>query len=148
MNWPLIFLLSGFGAIIGAGSLFGATHGITAYVWVIVWVFSAIMIARRTPTKFFLHGFVAGAFANLACTIIQQAFFSTYEQYNPDLTGMQNQLPGGLSVQAVMLILAPFAAAISGSILGLFALLAHRLQTKKPRPADAASEPPVGPRHT
>jgi hypothetical protein len=60
MNWKLILLLSMFGLAMAFGTLLVIPPGVEPLLWPIVYVASAIVIARKAPGKFFLHGFLVG----------------------------------------------------------------------------------------
>jgi len=111
----------------GAASLCGWTSGREPWLWPLVWIFSAIVLARGVPERPFAHGFATGALASFVNSLLQVVFLPTYARHNPEISQMTTRLPAGLTVGQFFLLIAPFIAALSGAILGLLTLLARRL---------------------
>ena len=75
MNWKLIFTLSLFGVAMAIASLFDVTHGIEPFLWLIIFIVYAIVIAKKVGGKYFLHGFLVSFFNGVWIAIIHAAFF-------------------------------------------------------------------------
>ena len=130
MRWSRIGWLSGLGLLMGAASLYGWTRGREPWLWPLVWIFSAIVLARGVPGRPFAHGFTAGALASLVNSVLQVVFLPAYARHNPEVSQMATRLPAQLTVGQFFLVIAPFLAALSGAVLGLLTLLARRLMRR------------------
>ena len=84
MNWKLIVMLSLFGLAMAVLSLFGL--GIFEFViWLVIFVFYAVIIAKRAPGRYFLHGFLVSIVNSVWVTAIHAGFFSIYAKNNPQM---------------------------------------------------------------
>src|SRR5262245_36126241 len=82
MNWKLILTLSMFGVAMAVASLFGV--GLFEFVlWLAIFVLYAVIIAKRAPGKYFLHGFLVSVVNSIWVTAIHATFFSTYVKNDP-----------------------------------------------------------------
>ncbi len=114
----------------GIASLFGLTGRFEPVLWLLIFVFYAYIIARRT-SKWFLHGFLVSLVNGIWIAIIHSAFFSTYMENNPDMMAGYQKLPQFVSPQAMMLIMGPLIGAGTGLVAGLFAFIAGKLLAPK-----------------
>jgi hypothetical protein len=60
MNWKLVLLLSMFGLAMAITTAFVHLPNVEPILWVAIFVVCAVVIARRAPGRFFLHGFCVG----------------------------------------------------------------------------------------
>ena len=75
MNWKLILMLSLFGLAMAVLSLFGL--GIFEFIIrLVIFVLYAVIIAKRAPGQYFLHGFLVSSVNSIWVTAIHAAFFS------------------------------------------------------------------------
>ena len=131
MNWKLIFTLSLFGVAMAVASVFGLTRKIEPLLWLVIFVACAIFIARYCVAKYFLHGFLLSLIDGIWISLIHAAFFSTFIKNNPEMAAAFQNLPAGISLRVLNLIIGPIDGAIFGVVLGLFAWIAAKLLRKK-----------------
>ncbi len=60
MNGKLIFLLSLFGLAMAVGTVSVIPSKIEGVLWLPIFVTIALLVARRAPGQFFMHGFLIG----------------------------------------------------------------------------------------
>ena len=126
MNWKLILTLSLFGLAVAVFSLFGL--GIFEFViWFAVFVLYAVIIAKRAPGKYFLHGFLVSIVNSFWVTAIHATFFSVYVKNNPQ---MVQGVPPGMNPRIIMIVAGPIVGAVMGVIAGLFAWIASKIFRK------------------
>ena len=56
MNWKLVMQLSMFGLVMGIATVFVIPPAVEPLVWLAIFITCAVLIARRTTEKRFLHG--------------------------------------------------------------------------------------------
>jgi len=122
MNWKLIFVLSLFGLAMAVGSLFGLGLA-EPFLWLVIFIIYAWVIAKRAPSKYFLHGFLVSVVNSIWITAIHATFFSIYAKNNPQF--VQNA-PPGMNPRVLMIIMGPIFGAVFGLVAGLFAFIASR----------------------
>jgi hypothetical protein len=136
MNWKLIFVLSIAGVIDAIASAYGLLGKAEPVFWVLVWVLYALVIARKTTSRRFLHGFTVSVLNGIWIGLIHSAMVETYSANNPEMMESYRQMPGFLSAMppgTVMLIMGPVIGALTGLIAGGLAALAGKLM-KMPQP--------------
>jgi hypothetical protein len=121
MNWVLVALLSIPGLLMGLLSVRGHTRGIEPYLWIVLMVFAALVIARTAGAKYFLHGLSVGAAWGLLNGFTAAALFSSYAHHNPEIMVRLTSDGGSASYSPrVMFMLgAPMIGAAAGIVLGL-----------------------------
>jgi hypothetical protein len=127
MNWKLIIALSAFGLAMGFASVFGITAGIEGFLWLVIGIFIAVVIALRMPARPFLHGLLIGIIGGLVASFMQVIFFPTYLVNNPESAKQMAQIPGGLDPRFFVLMLAPIISIASGLILGILSWVAAKI---------------------
>ncbi len=127
LNWRIILLLSGFGLAMGIASVFGITTGIEGLLWLIIGIFSAVVIAMKVQSKHFLHGLLVGIIGGLVASFVQVIFFPTYLTNNPESAKEMTQIPGGPNPRFFVLMLAPIISVASGLILGALSWVAAKI---------------------
>ncbi len=136
MSWRLVFLLSLSGLAIGLATTFGLVHaGVEKFVWLVVVVLLAIVIARRAPRRPFVHGVFTGFLAGVLCLFVQGLMFDAYLAHNPSAAQSFQQLPRGMSPRVLMVVLAPLLGALYGVLVGLLAFAIARLTGRSRVPA-------------
>lgn len=130
MRWRLILTLSLFGVAMGVASVLGFTGRLEPLFWLIIGIFCAVVIGR-TPARHFRHGFMVGLLAGAFAPLIQALLFESYAANSPEITESFKQIPGGLSARTFILLTMPVISLLSGVVLGLLALVAGRLLTRK-----------------
>jgi hypothetical protein len=137
MNWPLVLALSGFGLVMGFATVFVIPPNLEPLFWLVIFVFCAIVIARVAAQKVFLHGLAVGLANSVWITATHVLFFETYLANHPQEAAMSASMPMGSEPRLLMTIMGPIIGAISGVVLGLFALVAAWLMGR----GRAASRP-------
>ncbi|HYE03411.1 MAG TPA: hypothetical protein VD963_09275 [Phycisphaerales bacterium] len=140
MNWPLVALLSLAGVMMGLLSVRGHTRGIEPYLWAVLAIFAAIVIARTAGGRPFLHGLATGAAWGLLNGAVAAALFPIYRRHNPEVmariagSGVQPGGPADDSSRWMFLLGALPIGLGTGLVLGLLALLAGRVIREAPSP--------------
>jgi hypothetical protein len=138
MNWKLILGLSIFGIAMGCASLFGLTRNIEPILWLIIFIFYAVWIAKRARGNHFLHGFLVSLINGIWISLIHFAFFDMFAENNPEMIAKFGNLPPSVSLRLMVLLVGPIVGAVFGVVAGLFALLAGKL------PGDKSAQPTPG----
>jgi hypothetical protein len=115
----------------GIASLFGYTQNIELLLWIIIALVAAVLIARTTTHKIFLHGVLAGVGMGLLNTMVQITFFSLYVQHNPYAASELEHFSDSFSPQWFLLITSPFVGGIYGSLIGALCVVASKFHHPK-----------------
>jgi hypothetical protein len=125
MNWKLVFQLSLFGLAMAIATVYVIDSSIEPFVWLIIFVFCAWVMARRLPNRHFVHGLMIGIVNSLWVTSAHIILFDTYvASHVKELESLQ-QLP--LSPRIMMACTGPVIGVVSGLVLGLFAFIAAKI---------------------
>jgi hypothetical protein len=135
MNWKLILQLSLFGLVMGVGTVWVIPSALEPFLWLVVLVVSAYLIATRAANRYFLHGVAVGLANSVCVTGAHVLWFSQYIANHPREAAMMQSMPLPTHPRLMMVITGPVIGLISGIIIGLFAVIAHRLATPRVRPA-------------
>jgi hypothetical protein len=127
MNWKLILALSLFGLAMAVGSLFGLGLA-EPILWLVIFIIYALVIAKRAPGKYFLHGFLVSVVNSVWITAIHAGFFSIYAKNNPQFV---QSTPPGMNPRLLMIIMGPFFGVLFGLVAGLFAFIASKIVKKQ-----------------
>ncbi|WP_428328284.1 hypothetical protein [Mucilaginibacter sp.] len=132
MNWKIIFQLSIFGLIMAFGTVSLIPQKVEPAFWLIIFIFCAWVIAKVCPGKYFLHGFLVSMANAVWITAVHVIYYKHYIMEHPDMASMNTQMPPSLAVhpRLLMVIAGPVFGALSGIILGLFALIASKIVKK------------------
>lgn len=103
--------------------------------WLAIFVFCAVVIARKAPGKPFLHGLLLGLLNSVWVTGAHLVFFDSYLARHAKEAAMAANSP--LPPRAMMAITGPVIGLVSGAVLGLFGVIATKL-LKRNEPAIAA----------
>ena len=139
MNWKLIFQLSLFGLAMGVGTVFFISSTAEPYFWLVIFVISAYFIATRASGRYFLHGVALGVANSIWITGAHVLLFARYIANHPREAAMMSSMPMPTHPRVMMLIMGPLIGVVSGIIIGLLAMLAHRLVAPRARPAVSSS---------
>lgn len=132
MNWKLIFQLSVFGLIMAFTTVWLIPEKIEPVFWVLIFIFCAWVIAKSCSGKYFLHGFLVSLVNCVWITTIHIIFYNDYIINHPSIAKMAEEHPFmPLHPRLAMLITGPVFGIISGIVLGIFALIASKLISKK-----------------
>jgi hypothetical protein len=124
MNWKLIFQLSVFGLIMAFGTVSLIPESREWIFWLVIFIFGALVIAKRCAGKYFLHGFFLSLVNCVWVTFAHVYFYSTYILHHADM-----KAPGALSThpRVWVLLIGPVSGVVSGLIQGLLAFLASKV---------------------
>ena len=139
MNWKLLFQLSLFGLVMGVGTVSVIPSTLEPFLWLVVFIVSAYLIATRATNRYFLHGVALGLANCVWVTGAHVLWFSQYIANHPREAAMMQSMPLPTHPRLMMVITGPVVGLISGIIIGLFAVIAHRLATPRARPAVSSS---------
>ncbi len=139
MNWKLLFQLSLFGLVMGVGTVSVIPSTLEPFLWLVVFVVSAYLIATRAANRYFLYGVALGLANCVWVTGAHVLWFSQYIANHPREAAMMQSMPLPTHPRLMMVITGPVVGLISGIIIGLFAVIAHRLATPRARPAVSSS---------
>jgi hypothetical protein len=119
MSWKLVFGLSLFGLAMGFATVFVIPSDIEPFVWLGIFVVCAVIIAKRAPSKYFLHGVCVSLVNSIWITGAHLAFFDKYIASHAREAAMVAKMGG--SAQLMMAATGPIVGLASGLVLGLFA---------------------------
>ncbi|MFD2148462.1 hypothetical protein [Mucilaginibacter antarcticus] len=125
IKWKLITQLSVFGLIMAFASVSVISTKMEPPFWLMTFIFSAFVIARVAPGKYFLHGFILAMFNSVWITLVHLYFYDSYAANHQDMMSMYGTHP-----RLMMLLLGPLFGVMFGIILGLFALIASKVVKK------------------
>ena len=125
MNWKLIVLLSLFGLAMAFATVFVIPSTVEPFCWLAIFPVCAYLIARRAPGSYFLHGLLVGLLNSVWITSAHALLFDQYIARHAREAEMMAQMP--LAPKAMMLITGPIVGVVSGIVLGILALIVHRL---------------------
>lgn len=132
MNWKLIFQLSIFGLIMAFGTVSLIPQNVEPAFWLVIFVFSAWVIARACPNKYFLHGFVTGLVNCVWITAVHFLFFQKYTAGHPQMDTLVNDMPASFSThpRIAMALAGLVLGILSAIIAGIFALVGSKIVSK------------------
>jgi hypothetical protein len=125
MNWKLVFQLSLFGLVMAVATVFVISSTVEPLCWLAIFPVCAYLIARRAPGMYFLHGLLVGILNSVWITSAHTLLFDRYIARHPREAEMIAQMP--LAPKVMMLITGPIVGVVSGIVLGILALIVHRL---------------------
>jgi hypothetical protein len=134
MNWRLIFQLSLFGLAMGIATVFLIPSSVEPFVWLVIFVISAYLIAMRAPSRPFVHGVLVGLANSLWVTASHLLLFHQYIARHPEQLAMMTSMPMYRHPRLLMLLTGPVIGLVSGCVLGIFAVIAVKLLGARTRP--------------
>ncbi len=137
MNWRLIFQLSLFGLAMGIATVFFLPSRIEPFVWFVIWIVSAYLIATRAFGRYFLHGLAVGIGNSIWITAVHVALFRAYADRHAEEIAMSATMGLPTHPRLMMALTGPAIGVVSGIIIGLLALLASKLVKRRATPAPA-----------
>jgi hypothetical protein len=138
MNGKLVVLLSAFGLVMGLATVFVVPSSVEPIGWLVVFLVSAYCIALYAPGRYFLHG-LAVSLAN--CVWVTGSHILLFNQYVANHAAemeMMRAMPMANHPRLLMLATGPVIGLVSGLVLGLFAVVAHKLVGVRNRPVGTA----------
>lgn len=130
MNWKYIIALWFLGIGMGVSSIFGVTHDVEPYLWILIGLIVPVVIAKNTSRKIFFHGLLAGLGIGVVHAVIQSIFFDLYLSTHSEMT-QQFQQQTFLSPRAFMIVVGPFIGIVYGAILGGLSVAAGKFFTPR-----------------
>jgi hypothetical protein len=127
MDWKLIFQLSLFGLAMAFATVFLIPPNIEPMCWLVIFLTSAYVIAKRRPTGRFVHGLLLGLANSVWITAAHILLFDRYIAGHAQEAAMMKSMPLADAPRLMMAITGPVVGLISGIIIGLLALAASRL---------------------
>jgi hypothetical protein len=126
MNWKLIFLLSLFGLAMGFATVFLIPTKIEPAFWLVIFLISAVLIAKRCASRLFLHGLLVGLVNSVWVTSAHVLFIERYLLSHAHEAAMLDSMTWPDSQQGEMALMGLGIGVISGVVLGLFAFVAGK----------------------
>jgi hypothetical protein len=130
MNWKLIFLLSLFGLAMAFATISLIPMTLEPVFWLVIFITCAWLIAKNTPGRYFLYGFLVSLVNCVWITGAHLYFHHAYLANHTDMAQRMADMPMGGHPLRLMLITGLFIGILSGLILGLFSYIASRLVKK------------------
>ena len=131
MNGKLILKLSLFGLAMGILTVFVIPSKVEPLFWMLIFIACAVIIARRAPGKYFLHGLCVSLLNSVWITGAHVLLFDAYVARHAAEAAMAKDFP--LGPRVMMLVTGPVIGLLSGLVLGLFAFISAKIM--KPAPA-------------
>lgn len=122
MSWKLVFALSLFGMAMGVATVYVVPSDREPLFWLGIFVVCAWLIAKRAPSKYFLHGMCTSLLNSVWITAAHVALFGKYvagHAREVALSGPLTQQVG--SVKIAMAVTGPVVGIVSGVVLGAIA---------------------------
>lgn len=127
MNWKLVASLAWIGPLMGALIVMGALpQGADRYVWSLIVLASAFIIARREPAHPVKYGFLIGLWNGATSTLVQAFLVKQLVANNPWITARFANAPKGFDMEFFVFMLVPFIGVTGGGITALVSLLFRR----------------------
>ena len=125
MNWKLVLQLSLFGLVMAFATVFVVGPMVEPLCWLVIFPTCAYLIARRAPGSFFLHGLLVGILNSVWITSVHVLLFTRYLAGHPREAELMAQMP--LAPKVMMVVTGGIVGVVSGIVLGILALIVHRL---------------------
>ena len=135
MNWKLIAQLSVFGLVMGVLTVFLIPSTIEPFFWLAVFIVSSWLIATRCSGSYFAHGVLTGIANSVWVTSAHVLLFRQYVARHPAEMASMASMPFSTHPRVLMALTGPVIGVISGIVLGLFAVVAHKITAMRARPA-------------
>lgn len=133
MNWKVVLQASMFGLAMGLATVFLIPSRIEPLFWLLVFVVTAYLIARRCSGRYFVHGVLVGLANSVWVTASHVLLFDRYIANHPEEAAMMSSMPMPDSPRLMMLLVGPIIGLISGAIIGLLAVIAARMPSSRAR---------------
>jgi hypothetical protein len=125
VNWKLVFLVSGFGFVMGIATVFVIPPAAEPFCWAVILLISAYLLARHAPGLYFVHALAVGLLNSVWVVSAHMFWFERYLAGHPREAAMLIRMP--LTPRAMMAVTGPLVGLVSGAILGLLTLIAQRV---------------------
>ena len=138
MNWKLIFQLSLFGLAMAVATVFWVPSNVEPFLWLVIFVICAYLIAARAGGNPFGHGVLVGLANSVWVTSAHVLLFNQYIASHAKELEMMRTMPMAWSPRLLMTVTGPIIGIVSGIVLGIFALIASRIVRRRTAAASAA----------
>jgi hypothetical protein len=125
MNWKLIVALSMFGLVMAIGTISMIPMHVEYFLWPVIFILCALIIAKNAPSKFFLHGFLVCILNCVWITAAHAIFFNSYMMHHPEMAQMKMPMPD--HPRRMMVLFGPVVGVVSGIIVGSLSWLASKI---------------------
>ena len=125
MSWRLVLTLSLFGAAMAVATVYVIPSQVEPAFWLAIFVVCALVIARRAPSRPFLHGLAVSVVNSVWITAAHVLLYDAYVARHAREAAMAAQMP--LPPRVMMAVTGPLIGVLSGLVLGTFAVIATRL---------------------
>lgn len=130
MNWKLILKLSLFGLFMAVATVYFIPSKIEPVFWLVIFIFTAYIIAKNCTEKYFLHGFLVSLCNCVWITAAHILLYSTYVANHQQEAEMASRMPMPTHPRLMMLIMGPIIGIVSGLVQGLFSFIASKIVKK------------------
>lgn len=120
-----------FGLAMAIGTVYFIPSNIEPYLWLIIFIICAYIIAKQCSEKYFLNGFMISIFNCVWVTAAHVLLFSNYIEHHPEEASMMSKMPMPTHPRMMMLMMGPIIGIVSGLVQGLFSYLAALILKKK-----------------
>lgn len=127
MNWSLIFSLSLFGFLMAIATTFLIPFEVAIFVWVVIFLVCAVIIAKNTGEHYFLHGLYTGIALSAWAALIHFALFTKFIFANGWVAGTTSHLPSIAPPRVMIVIYQLLIGVASGVVLGLLSSAASKI---------------------
>jgi hypothetical protein len=115
------------------GTIYFIPNIIEPVLWIIIFLFSAYVIAKFCKGRYFLNGFMVSILNGIWIGVIRFIFFDAYLNFHPELASkMTDSSPE--AIRYGFLIFQLIFGVLCGLLLGLFSWGASKIVKKKPAP--------------
>ncbi len=125
MNWAIVLKLSLFGLAMAFATVFFISSAVEPFFWLVIFIVCAIIIARQSGGRNYLHGQMVGIVNSVWVTGAHVVFFDQYVARHA--AEVQAFASAPLPPRVMMAIVGPVIGIVSGAVLGLFAVIAAKL---------------------
>ena len=136
MNWKLCVFLSVLGLLVGMVTISIVPSTIEPFLWLGVFLITAVLTAKYAPGKYFVHGFLISILNSIWVTLAHVSRYDDYVAAHPEWLQMLQNLPPGIAKDPRMLMVPVgiISGVLSGVVLGLFCWVTNKFV--KPTPVD------------
>ena len=132
MNARLVLLLSMLGLAMAFGTVFFIASNIAPFAWLAIFLVCAWLIATRAGSKPFRHGLAVGLLNSVWVTSAHILLFRQYAASHPEEMEAMRSMPLAESPRLMMAITGPIIGLVTGVVLGVLALGATKLVSRRP----------------
>lgn len=129
MNWKLIVYLSLFGLLMAVGTVYWIPANAEPWLWLVIMLLCAYLIATKAPGQFFLHGFLVCllncVWITAAHIILSAHYLASHAEEAKQYVQMNEKFH--VTPAQAMLIIGPVIGVLSGLVLGLLSFIASKI---------------------